>query len=875
MNEKIKQTVSNVKTYWRTPMPRRYMTFKEIAAYSFGGIGAYFIIQLGSTLIVSTTNTIVSTAIGIGPKDVYIIYLLSTLLNIPLTGVRANMVDNTRGKGGKYRPYLLSMGIPTAIIALVYVWFPYDKMYELFHGQFLGHEKGYIIKCAVVFLCNILLHFFFFFFQDAYTNLIHVLSPNTQERTDVLAVKSVVYSLAPSIMNIVNPIIAQLVANNDLTDIRVYKITYPIFAVIGIALTIVVWANTQEKIVQAKTHTVQVRFMDALREVAKNKYFWIISLAGWLGFLEMAYGNILLYSQSYGKTANGAQMALIYTLVGNASLWGMLLAPLCIRRFGKKKVLIGVNLMNVVCIFMMLIDMRNIWWLFICIYINYLFGAFEQITSPAIQADIRDYQQYRSGERIDGMFAAVATIGSVVTLATSAVLPAVQEKFGIFEGNGYKNPFDILDIEKGDPNLLYKFMPALIIMAGIGAFLNVVPYFFYDFTEKKQQGIVRVLKVRALFEDYGNGMLDDGRLVEAVDIIRNAKNTYSLKKKEMIKLTRTFLKVSVNCLITLACVDLYLLLVSIFFKFDLWFFAVKKVFISIPSLIAELVALGAVCIALFVIFTIKWDQLYAKIKKTESNSSKRKANREIQEYNDEIEISQFVVDELNKFNTPYMQTEVDNYSKIFSLGLDGLRNIDIEHAKENYKAAKEMPGNTKEEKQLRSFMKTLSRRSIASRKTIDKYFKSVDFVEPDYSVLESYFDKEDECELKLKTLYLDMQAAKKAHNSQKAAALKKEMQQYKAELKDAQAKQKEEMDKHAYFGRAAKLYIDAKRTVEQYENYKHLDEIDALYEEAKLRYEKKLKAEEAEAEKLRNEEKEMAEKIKAQKAAEKAKKKNK
>lgn len=797
MKEKIVGLAQNVKTYWKIPMPNRYMTFKEIAAYSFGGIGAYFLIQLGSTLIVSTTNTIVSTAIGIGPKDVYIIYLISTLLNIPLTGVRANMVDNTRGKGGKYRPYLLSMGIPTAVIALVYVWFPYDKMYEIFQGQLFGHEKGYIVKCAVVMVCNLLLHFFFFFFQDAYTNLIHVLSPNTQERTDVLAVKSVVYSLAPSIMNIVNPIVAQMVANNDLTDIRVYKLTYPVFAIIGIALTIVVWANTQEKIVQAKTHTIQVRFTDALREVAKNKYFWIISLAGWLGFLEMAYGNILLYSQSYGKTATGSQMALIYTLVGNASLWGMLLAPVCIRRFGKKKVLIGVNLMNVACIFAMLIDMRNIWWLFICIYINYLFGAFEQITSPAIQADIRDYQQYRSGERIDGMFAAVATIGSVVTLATSAVLPAVQEKFGIFEGNGYKNPFDILDIETGDPDLLYKFMPALIIMAGVGAFLNVLPYFFYDFTEKKQKGIVRVLKVRALFEDFGNGMLDDGRLVEAVDIIRNAQE---MSVKQPIE---------------------------------------------------------------------NWKKEYAQLE-----GKKSKSKRAAKEYNEEIEVSQFVMAELNKFDTELMKNEVEMYRSIYSPNLSSIKSIDIGSAREEFKQAKKMPKGTEEEKQLRAFKKDVARKKIVCKKAIDKYYKDDTLVEPDYSVLEGWFDKEDECTLKAKELYLEAKAAKKNGDSAKAAELKAEIQRTRAEIKEAQANQKTEMDKLAYFGRAAKLNLDAKRTLEQYENYKHLDEIFALYDEAKARYEAKLTADAEEAERLKAEEKEMTERLKAQKAKEKAEKKN-
>ena len=81
------------------------------------------------------------------------------------------------------------------------------------------------------------------------------------------------------------PLVAKFVTNDNLYDIRVYRYSYPVFALIGIALTIIVYANTEEKIVQAKTHTIQISFMHSLREVAKNKYFWIISLAGWIGFL--------------------------------------------------------------------------------------------------------------------------------------------------------------------------------------------------------------------------------------------------------------------------------------------------------------------------------------------------------------------------------------------------------------------------------------------------------------------------------------------------------------------------------------------------------------------------------------------------------------
>ena len=535
VKQKVGSLIDNVRYYWNDPPKGKYMNFKEIAAYAVGGIGSYFIISMGMALLVSTTNMIVGGAIGIAPMDMYVLYLISTLANIPLTAIRANKVDNTRGKGGKYRPYLISMGIPSAIIAIVYVWFPYNALYSIFTQPMLGKDGGYIAKCVVVLLLNLGLQYYFNFFNDAYTNLIHVLSPNTQERTDVLAIKSVVYSLAPSIMNIVLPIIAQVAANNNLYDIKVYRISYPIFAIIGMLLTVVVYANTKEKIVQAKTHTIQISFIDSFKAVAKNKYFWIIALAGWIGFLESAYGNILTWSFNYGHTCNGAQFAVIQTLIGNASLWGMLLAPICIRKWGKKNVLVGVNLGNVVCILAMIIDMRNIWWLFICVYFNWLVGAFEQITTPAIQADIRDYQQYRSGERIDGMFATVLTIGNLVTLLTSSVLPMVYEKYGVYEGNGYASSFDILDVNTGDPNLLYKLMTVLIIMAAVGAFLNTVPYFFYDFNEKKQKSVIRVLKIRSLFEDYGNNALDNHKIVEAIDLVEQSRKMAAETPKNVTK----------------------------------------------------------------------------------------------------------------------------------------------------------------------------------------------------------------------------------------------------------------------------------------------------------------------------------------------------
>ena len=128
LKQKAVDGISKVKTYWKTPMAGRYMTFKEIAAYSGGGIGAYMIITMGSACLLSSNNVLLSSALGIGPTDMYIMYLIAVVANIFLTGVRANIIDNTRNKAGKYRPYIVTMALPAALACIFTVWFPYNQL---------------------------------------------------------------------------------------------------------------------------------------------------------------------------------------------------------------------------------------------------------------------------------------------------------------------------------------------------------------------------------------------------------------------------------------------------------------------------------------------------------------------------------------------------------------------------------------------------------------------------------------------------------------------------------------------------------------------------------------------------------------------------
>lgn len=801
LGNKVKDGFSYVKTYWKTPPLGNYMPIKEIAALAGGGMGIRFITQCVSSVLLSATNVFVGNTIGIEPMNLYYIYLIAVVISFPLTMLRAYIVDNTRNKKGKYRPYLISMGIPTVLLSIGYFWMPYEKM------------ESQITKCVVVLLFNIGFQFFYNFLYEAYYNYVVVLSPNTQERANVSSIKAVVESFGPSVTGIIIPLFAKnFIGTGNLNDIRIYRYIWVPILILGLFLSIIVYANTHERIIQAKTHVVQIKFMDALREVTKNKYFWITSLAGWLGFLEGACFNILNWLYSYQHACTAGQYALITTVYGNASLWGMLLAPLSIKKIGKGKTLLLINTLNIVFIgaiypIVKCADMSiMIWLVLICLWMNALVGAFGHILSPSINGDIRDYQQYVSGERIDGMFAAVGLIGSVVTMATSSVLPAIYEKVG-FNEEKLQELLPLIIAQEGpldDPTNVYNVLyhketfiaifGVLIAASVVGAAMNVIPYFFYDLTEVKQQGIIKVLKIRALFEDYGNGILKDSDLVETIDIIKQAKALECAQPKD---------------------IKAYKL-------------AIKQA----------------------------KDKASKKVAKKEYNAAKQ--------YNVDIEISKMVLEEMARFDTTFGKIQLDQARKTASLGYDAIYNFDSSELAN----AKALPTGTPEEKEFRKNAVSVAKDFVDAQKVAKKKFNN-NIIEFDSSIFDKLFNREDDISAKIEEAYARLYKANDEKDKDAIAHIKAEIKELKKERSIIEKEIKNATTENSLYTRAARPVIKAQKLLIQAENYTKLEEIESLYEEAKARHEQTMEDARIEAERVETEKKAHVAKIRAEKAARK------
>lgn len=791
LKEKVSTIWNNVVLHWKTPALGKYVPYKEIIAYGIGGMGVQFVIFFCSQIALSATSFLVGNTIGIKPIHLQYMAVASTIIGFGITIGRSYIIDSARFKSGKFRPWLAITGIPSTAIAVIFVWLPYDTM-------------SYLQKVAAVFICYNLLQCFYPFFQQAYTDLANVISPNSHERTDIVSVSSIIYSMAPSLTGLFVPMLSTL--TGGLNSITTYRIIHPIVAIVGLLLSYIAYAGTRERIIVAESHVTQFKFSDAFRAVAKNKYFWITSLAGWLGFLEGAVGVIIGWTFIYAYPNRMGLYGVATTLIGNAALWAMLLCPVAIRVIGKRNLLIWCNVTNVLLIGLLYPLYNNIPALIILYYLNGFVNSFSIVYNPGINADMRDYQQYFTGERIDGMFGAVGIIGSFIGMFTGMVLPIIYQMLGL------EDNYDVLEVASFREDMF----DVLIIAAVIGAALNFVPYIFYDLTETKQRGIVKVLKIRAMFEDYGNGILRDESVVEAIDIIDEANLLYKDRalmttKDDINKAKRLPARTPEEK------------------EFR------KKEIARLRAAYKEFNAQNR---------DIKKDRV-SKAKAmpggTKEEQAARKAaikaakkeNKELNKLNADISVCDFIIDEMNKYNTLRIQKQVERSRALEAAGYNGI----FDYNKEIMAEAKALPRSTHEEREIRSDAIVHARALKNARKAMIKFYGTPDkIVEPSEEAFKA------------------------------AEALPEDTFSHQVAKKKTVKKLVNEKSKYI---RSVKPLLDARRQLTEKENYAHLDDIRERYNDAKAHTDAEYEARRIEIERLEEERKADIERRKQERMAKK------
>ena len=527
---KVKGVVSSVKEHWNTPPEGRYVPYKEILSYSVGGIGVKFLVYTIYDIGLSATSLLAGAALGLKNGDLVKLSIIATIIGIFLGPIRGLIIDNTRSSKGKFRPYLLYTGIPSAAITAVFALLPFETM-------------SYNRRLYSLFITYMLLQLCYPFYDQAYSTLVQVMSPNSTERADIITVSTFIYSLAPTIKGFVVPLIAGFTGGLD--NIDAYRIIMPVFGIGGALIGIFSYTGTKERIIVSKDYVPKVPFFKGIVAGIQNKYQWAKSINSWFILLASGVGNITTWYFYYGikemlnltTAKQGALNGTLMTILGAAATPAMFLAPILIRKMGKRNLVIFYLVFNTLCMAGMYLFIENIWVLFAFVWLRGFFAAFPLITDGAINADILDYQQYKTGDRLEGLMGQfVGIIGTFISMGITYFLQTIvmQNHFGLVD-----NYDDLYQSTFREP-----LSKGMIIIGIAGYLLSLVPFVtMYTLTEEEHDAHITILKIRAALEDYATDALSDGELeaaktsyAEAIEEYKQLSSADKLSKKEQRRL---------------------------------------------------------------------------------------------------------------------------------------------------------------------------------------------------------------------------------------------------------------------------------------------------------------------------------------------------
>lgn len=468
----ITSIIGEVRTYWKKPAENKYISYREFAAYSVGGIGVNTINALLGYVGLSANCLLLGSAYNIEPMHLALMASIMNVINLVKAPFISMLIDNTNTRYGKFRPYLLYTGIPSAILLIAMAFIP--------------TEINYVLKCVLLTAVYCLLLIFQGLYSLAYTSLAQVITPNSSERTSLLSISQFIYSLGPSIVNMLLPILAGLFPGG-MTGFTAYRVLFPVFSLFGVALGLVTFKGTEEKIIVAKDYVAKVRFLDGIREIRSNKYFWILTFYNILSSLKYGIGSILGWYCIYVMESETA-LGIMNAVIGTASVPFMLLAPMFAKKLGKRFSVIFFNLARAAFAFIMLLTGNNTVLFLAALYLATLSIGGDGVMISSITADVFDYQQWKTGKRLEGFITQFS--GMLVALANmglSFILPWFYERYGL------KNDYTVLF----DESIRNPVFNITIIVTIISCLLTVVPILFYDMTGKKQAEIIEELKIRA------------------------------------------------------------------------------------------------------------------------------------------------------------------------------------------------------------------------------------------------------------------------------------------------------------------------------------------------------------------------------------------
>lgn len=486
----------NLKRFWKEPPKGRFLNLKEILALGGASLGVSFITNIINMYVTVGQLPLIYNMGDYGSLHATIAYTSASIVGLFLTPVYGRWVQRTKTRWGRYKPYILFLAPVVAVLATLASWSP----------QTLSQRDAtiymYCLAVPTLLVYNL--------WYNTWNLFPGVFTPNRQERVDIWSPIGLVMGFAPSLMNVLKDVCAG--AWGDIVAARVFGLSS---AAVGI-LCVLALLKVKERVfvTEEESKGEKIGVARGLKLLWKNKPLLILTVALCVGCMRDTISSIWHIIARVKYADNMADAAQIFgavsLIVGFAATPNMLLLPLMTRKMDNRNILImwqGIN--TGAYLILAIIGFDNlqagttsaviITALRFCISFNAI-GSLQ----PLMLSELGDYQQAKTGYRLDGF---IQTMGYSVPLVVGqlcALVPAAIQGMVGFNPNNYiitegegglaanEMPQNVLSQELID--IADRYSNIAVWISAVSGALMIIALLFYTLSKKKHAEIVEQLK---------------------------------------------------------------------------------------------------------------------------------------------------------------------------------------------------------------------------------------------------------------------------------------------------------------------------------------------------------------------------------------------
>jgi sugar (glycoside-pentoside-hexuronide) transporter len=390
-------------------------------------------------------------------------------LNDPIMGV---IVDKTKTRFGKMRPYMIFGAVPFGIVTIL-LFMPVLDM-------------SAAAKIVYMYVTYIGYDIFGTMVSVPMEGLPAVASPNNEERAKIISVSRIVGAVGEQSALVLYSLFALFLNMKDTYMIMgiAIGVLAPIFMLLGSV-------NIKERIPPSK---ITPKIMDGFKYLFKNKQFLALILSLLLTFFRNLATTTIIYVVTY-IYSNGS-LNIFFALPGAvAGMLGMLLAPKLCRKFDSKKIFIAATVIHSAGLLLVYLVGFGVPWIVTAILMMtaMLPVGLLNVVPHFMAIDTLDYWENKTGSRNEGVTFAIISLRGKVSSAFKDFVFAGLLSFFFFSTplSSINNHAPAqLDFTKSGIFMIFTIIPAVLNL------VSIIPMLLYKLSGKRMAEINALLAVK-------------------------------------------------------------------------------------------------------------------------------------------------------------------------------------------------------------------------------------------------------------------------------------------------------------------------------------------------------------------------------------------